>query len=236
MDQTFVDGVRIPLTWVSLSKGVVTYVKDEEKDGYCAIQLGFGRVNENNLPKPVRGSLKKVLRGEAFPEFIREVRLKKKVDLGVGDSVDPFEVLKVGDEIEVRGISKGKGFAGVVKRWGFAGGPKTHGQSDRQRAPGSIGQGTTPGRVYKGKKMAGRMGQSNVTVSGLKVVLVNREEGLIAVSGPVPGRPGTLLELTKVKSGSLKELTKEVEHVQMQQAQEGEDSSVKEETNESQEE
>ncbi|TSC54397.1 MAG: large subunit ribosomal protein L3 [Microgenomates group bacterium LiPW_16] len=95
--------------------------------------------------------------------------------------------LAVGDKVKVTGTSKGKGFAGVVKRWGFAGGPRTRGQSDRERAPGSIGQTTTPGRVYKGKKMAGRMGGKRVTIKGLKVVEIKPEENLLIVKGLVPG-------------------------------------------------
>ncbi len=237
MDQTFIEGVRIPVTWVSLSKGVVTQVKDAEKDGYYAVQLGFGKASDKKISKSAKEYLKKIVKTGNLPRFLREVRFKKQAEAKVGDEIDPFEIFKVGDEVEISGVSKGKGFAGVVKRWKFAGGPKTHGQSDRQRAPGSIGQGTTPGRVYKGKKMAGRMGQETVVVKGLRVVLIKPEEGLIAVSGPVPGRPGGLLEITKAKSGSLKELTKEAEQVQMQQAEstEGEVEEKKEEQNENKE-
>ncbi len=205
MDQTFFEGVRIPITWISLSKAVITQVKNPEKDGYWAVQVGFGKTSEKKLPKSLKERLKKIIKGEELPRFLREVRLNKPVEVKVGDSIDPFEIFKVGDEVEVSGVSKGKGFAGVVRRWKFAGGPKTHGQSDRQRAPGSIGQGTTPGRVYKGKKMAGRMGQETVTIKGLKVVMVEPEKGLIALSGPVPGKPGSWLRITKAKSGSLKE-------------------------------
>lgn len=219
MDQIFIDGVRIPITWILLSKGVVTQVKDVEKDGYYAVQLGFGKAKEKVLSKPVKEYLKKVVKTDSLPRFLKEVRLEKKEELKVGDEINPFEIFKVGDEVEISGVSKGKGFAGVVKRWGFAGGPKTHGQSDRQRAPGSIGQGTTPGRVYKGKRMAGRMGQETVTIKGLKVVLVNPEENLVAVSGPVPGGAGSLLRVTRTRSGSLKEITREVEKTQMQQTE-----------------
>ncbi len=233
MDQTFIDGVRIPITWILLSKGVVTQVKDAETDGYFAVQLGFGEADEKKISKSIRGHLKKSAKVSSLPRVLREVRLKKSAEVKIGDEIDPFEVFKVGDEVEVSGVSKGKGFAGVVKRWKFAGGPKTHGQSDRQRAPGSIGQGTTPGRVYKGKRMAGRMGQETVTVKGLKVVLVKPEENLIALSGPVPGRPGSLLKITRARSGSLKELTREVEQVQMQQEDTEE---KKEEQNENKEE
>lgn len=103
----------------------------------------------------------------------------------------------VGDKVKVTGISKGKGFAGVVKRWGFAGGPRTRGQSDRERAPGSIGQTTTPGRVYKGKKMAGRMGGKRVTIKGLKVVEIKPEENLLVVKGLVPGPKKSVLTIKK---------------------------------------
>ncbi|KKU80416.1 MAG: 50S ribosomal protein L3, partial [Candidatus Amesbacteria bacterium GW2011_GWA2_47_70] len=115
---------------------------------------------------------------------IKEVRNVKEADFLVGDVV------------KVRGVSKGKGFAGVVKRHGFAGGPRTHGQSDRERAPGSIGQTTTPGRVYRGKRMAGRMGGETVTTKGLKVLDINEKE--IAIIGAIPGHRGTLVRITKI--------------------------------------
>lgn len=105
--------------------------------------------------------------------------------------------LAVGDKVKITGISKGKGFAGVVKRWKFAGGPRTHGQSDRERAPGSIGQTTTPGRVYKGKKMAGRMGGKKVTIKGLKVVEIKPEEKLLVVKGLIPGNKGSFVRVSK---------------------------------------
>lgn len=106
--------------------------------------------------------------------------------------------LAIGDKVKVTGISKGKGFAGVVKRWKFAGGPRTHGQSDRERAPGSIGQTTTPGRVYKGKKMAGRMGGKRITIKGLKVVEIKPEENILVVKGLVPGNKGGMLKISKL--------------------------------------
>ena len=115
---------------------------------------------------------------------IKEVRNVKEADFLVGDVV------------KVRGVSKGKGFAGVVKRHGFAGGPRTHGQSDRERAPGSIGQTTSPGRVYRGKRMAGRMGGETVTTKGLKVLDINEKE--IAIIGAIPGHRGTLVRITKI--------------------------------------
>jgi ribosomal protein L3 len=120
------------------------------------------------------------------------------------------DIFKAGDVVAVTGISKGKGFAGVVKRHHFRGGPRTHGQSDRERAPGSIGQTTTPGRVYKGKRMAGRMGGEQATVKNLHIISVNTENGEVEISGQVPGNPGSLISIRKIKSGSLKELEHEV--------------------------
>lgn len=111
---------------------------------------------------------------------------------------DEIEGLAEGDKVKVRGTSKGKGFAGVVKRWGFAGGPKTHGQSDRHRAPGSIGAGTDPGRVWKGQKMAGRMGNRRVTIGGVKIIKVQPEEKLIFVKGAIPGNTGSQVSLIKI--------------------------------------
>jgi large subunit ribosomal protein L3 len=123
--------------------------------------------------------------------------------------VNAVDVLKPGDVVSVSGVSKGKGFAGGVKKWGFHGGPRTHGQSDRERAPGSIGQTTTPGRVYKGKKMAGRMGGERTTVTNLHIISINEESSEVEISGQVPGTTGSAITITKIKSGSLKDLEKE---------------------------
>lgn len=122
----------------------------------------------------------------------------KVVPVTILEAQDDISDLVEGDKIKICGTSKGKGFAGVVKRWSFAGGPKTHGQSDRHRAPGSIGAGTDPGRVWKGQKMAGRMGNQRVTVKGLKVVKIRPEEKLIFVKGAVPGSPKSPVILTKL--------------------------------------
>ncbi len=118
--------------------------------------------------------------------------------LNAGEKIQISDVFNSGDKIKVTGISKGKGFAGVVKRHGFKGGPKTHGQSDRQRHPGSIGQTTTPGRVYRGKRMAGHMGQSQTTVRNLQVFAVKPEENLLLIKGLVPGAKNGLLKITKI--------------------------------------
>jgi large subunit ribosomal protein L3 len=219
MSQTYVEGTRVAVTKLTVGPCIVTQVKTVEKDGYNALQLGFGLRKPKNVPKPLRGHLQKVPQGETI-KYLKEVRLDKKVNLGVGDKISISDIFKRGDRVTVTGTSKGKGFAGVVKRWGFAGGPKTHGQSDRLRAPGSIGQGTTPGRVYKGKKMAGRMGSKTVTVKNLIVVDVDEKKNELLLSGPVPGVSGGLLILTKTGSGKLSELVEETPVVQVEQAEE----------------
>ncbi len=133
------------------------------------------------------------------PKGVRKVVTRIKTEA----KVELAELFKAGDKVKVTGWAKGKGFAGVVKRWGFKGGPKTHGQSDRMRAPGSIGQGTTPGRVYKGKKMAGRMGGQRVTVSGLKIFGLDQENHFLLVTGLVPGSRNGKLIVKKMKEGKV---------------------------------
>lgn len=221
MSQTFVGDTRVPVTVVKTGPMVVTHIKNEEKDGYWAVQIGYGEKREKNTSKQLQGHLKKTSKDKKFSRFIREIKFKKKPDFKVGDQIKVSEVFKVGDVVEVTGVSKGKGFAGVIKRWGFAGGPRTHGQSDRQRAPGSIGQGTDPGRVWKGKKMPGRMGTDTVTVKNLVVVEVNENE--LKVSGPVPGAPKGLLIITKIRSGKLSDLDEKTPEVEMQKEVEEEE-------------
>jgi large subunit ribosomal protein L3 len=218
MSQSFVQGTRIPVTWIQAGPCVVTQLKNDEKDGYWAVQLGFGERKLKHTTKPLKGHLRGVTENGKTPRFLREVRLEKEPEFKVGDKVKVSDVFKKGDVVAVSGTSKGKGFAGVMKRWGFAGGPRTHGQSDRPRSPGSIGQGTDPGRVWKGKKMAGRMGNQTTTISNL--VVVDVDEDRLAVSGPIPGRPDALLMIRKIKSGKLDELVEEVPQVEVQQVEE----------------
>ncbi len=168
----------------------VTQVKTKEgKDAYAAIQVGQGSRKVKNIAKPVLGHT----RGKGF-EAIREFRTDNAA--AVGDTIDA-SVFAVGDTVQVSGITKGKGFAGVVKRHGFHGGPRSHGQKHTERSPGSIGGsgGRAGGRVAKGMRMAGRMGSDRVTVTNLKVLAVDVKAGEIIVSGAVPGRRGTLLEV-----------------------------------------
>ena len=187
------DGTRVPLTRVFVGDNSISQIKTSEKDGYMAVQVAFGK--RNKISKPLTGHLKKAGLKNT-PRFLREIRVDDVAGFESGTVVTPEEVLSAGDKIDVVGVSKGKGFAGAVKRWGFHGGPKTHGQSDRHRAPGSIGQGTTPGRVYKGKKMAGRMGSDRVTIKNLEIADV--KDGEILIKGLIPGPKGNVVMITKI--------------------------------------
>jgi large subunit ribosomal protein L3 len=208
MGAVYVGDRRYTVTWVKVDPCVVTQIKHMEKDGYMAVQLGTGSRRIKNITKPLQGHLKitqnaKVKSQNTASRYLREIRIKEESDLKEGESVKLTDVLKKGDVVTVTGISKGKGFAGVVKRYNFAGGPKTHGQSDRERAPGSIGQRTTPGRVYKGKRMAGRMGGDRVTMKNLMIVDVDEKNNLVAISGPVPGIIDGLVFVRKTGEGSV---------------------------------
>lgn len=204
-------GRRVGATILEVSPNLVAQVKNkEDKDGYNAVQLGYGA--KKSVSKPQIGHVKKAGIDQKVRWFkeVRvnsdELRMKNttqplKIDLEnikPGQQITVNQVFSVGDIVKVTGISKGKGFAGGVKRWGFAGGPKTHGQSDRHRAPGSIGSGTTPGRVYKGKKMAGHTGNEKSSVLNAEVVKIDRANNLVFVKGGVPGSVGGDLLITKL--------------------------------------
>ncbi len=199
MTQIFDDnGVVIPVTLIEAGPCYVTQKKTQEKDGYNAIQLGFGEVRENGLNKPMTGHLNKA--NAPAIKYLREFHVIDPDEYEEGQMID-VSIFRVGDKVDVTGTSKGKGFAGVVKRHGFRGGPKTHGQSDRWRAPGSIGAGSTPGRVLKGMRMAGRMGNQRVTVQNLKIALVDPDKNILAVRGAIPGGKNGLIVINEaVKS------------------------------------
>lgn len=197
------DGTRIPVTVVAVEDMPVVAVKTQEKSGYTALQVGYGSRKKTNQVS--MGQVKKA-NLSAMPLVLREIKTADEATLpAVGDLVKPEEVLKAGDIVKVTGTSKGKGFAGVVKRHNFRGGPRTHGQSDRERAPGSIGQTTTPGRVYRGKRMAGRMGQDTVTLANLLVMDITESEGkkTLLIKGLVPG--GVNSVITVEKTGEMSE-------------------------------
>lgn len=193
MTQVFDDaGRQLPITIVEVEPASVVRVKSMEKDGYTAVQVGYGTAKESKLTKPVAGLVKALA---TKPRRFAEERLDAVDGIEVGQAIAIDDVLQVGDMVSVTGFSKGKGFQGGVKRWGFAGGPKTHGQSDRHRAPGSIGAGTSPGRVWKGKKMAGHMGNKQITTAGLRVVSI--EGNKIMLKGAVPGARESWVMLRK---------------------------------------
>lgn len=208
MGQTFVEDTRVAVTVLKTGPSIVTQVKTEEKDGYNAVQLGYGEKSVKNVSKQLQGHLKIAIKEGKAPRYVREERLTEASDLVVGTLITPAEVLEPGDIVNITSISKGKGFAGVVKRYKFAGGPKTHGQSNRERSPGSIGQGTTPGRVWRGKKMAGRMGTETITVKNLHIVAVDPEKNEISIAGPVPGGRGTFVVVRKTGKGDINDLVK----------------------------
>ena len=212
--QTFIEGFKVAVTKVTAGPCIVTQVKTMDRDGYWALQIGFLSKKAKNTSKPLQGHLKTVVSHQStvdsYPRHLREVRLDAEPTQKVGDVIQIADIFKPGDVVAVTGVTKGKGFAGVVKKHGFHGGPRTHGQSDRERAPGSIGQTTTPGRVYKGKRMAGRMGTETVTIKNLHIISVNSETNEMEISGQIPGTTGTLVTINKIKSGSLKELEHEV--------------------------
>jgi large subunit ribosomal protein L3 len=189
-------GETVPVTVLQVGPCVVTQILTPERNGYRAVQIGFG--HKKRLNEPEQGHLKA---SGAQSRFLREMKVVDDADeYTVGQTLDAG-FFEVGEVVDVTGTSKGKGFTGVVKRHGFRGGPKTHGQSDRLRAPGSIGATSTPGRVFKGQRMAGRSGADRVTVQNLKVVRVDPERNVLLVQGSVPGpNEGLLLVRKAIKA------------------------------------
>ena len=195
MSQVFEDnGTVAAVTVIEAGPCTVTQVKTADKDGYNAVQLGFGEAKR--LKSPQRGHLK----GTGEFRYLREFRLDETKEVEVGQKIDVSQ-FQSGDLVDVTGVSKGKGFAGVVKRHHFAGGPKTHGQSDRHRAPGSVGAGTSPGRVFKGQRMPGHMGNQQATVRNLEVFEADPARNLLLVKGAVPGSQNGLLLIKKSSRG-----------------------------------
>ncbi|MGE0544222.1 MAG: 50S ribosomal protein L3 [Dehalococcoidia bacterium] len=184
------DGTVVGCTVLEAGPCLVTQVKTKERDGYEAVQLGFG--TKKRLNDPEKGHLKNL----GNLRYLREFKADSLDGIEVGQRIG-VELFEPGDRVDVTGISKGRGFAGGVKRHGFHGGPKTHGQSDRHRAPGSIGSGTTPGRVLKGQKMAGHMGDERTTIRNLEVIEANPARGILIIKGPVPGAKDGLVRIRK---------------------------------------
>jgi large subunit ribosomal protein L3 len=189
MTQVFLDnGVVEPVTVVEAGPCTVTQIKTRAKDGYEAVQLGFGQTG--HLNKSEEGHLARS--GSSKLPTLHEFRTANVDEFEIGQTCD-VSTFNEGDVVDVTGTSKGRGFTGTMKRHNFSGGPKTHGQSDRWRAPGSIGAGTTPGKVLKGKKMSGHHGNARITTQGLIIVKVDVERNLLLVRGAIPGpRRGTV--------------------------------------------
>ncbi len=191
MSQVFrEDGGLDGVTAIEAGPCTIVQVKTTAKEGYNSVQLGYGE--DKRLNSAEKGHVK----GLGQFRHLRELRVDSTDDVQVGQKID-VGLFKAGDFVNVTGVTKGKGFAGVVKRHHFKGGPKTHGQSDRERHPGSIGSTTTPGRVYKGMRMAGHMGDKQLTTRNLKVVLTDPARNLLLVKGAVPGATNGLLIIKK---------------------------------------
>ncbi len=192
------DGTAVPVTVIDTASCTIVQVKTKEKDGYEAVQLGFGE--RKRITRALKGHMKDFGQFQVLREFGTDDVESAEAGGKVG-----CDIFEVGDLVDVSGTSKGKGFAGVVKRHGFRGGPKTHGQSDRHRAAGSIGAGTDPGRVIKGKRMAGHMGTGEATIKNLKVVRVDADKGVLLVRGAVPGNEGIVVRVRRSPAMKVKQ-------------------------------
>jgi len=185
------NGESISATLIEAGPCDVVQIKTEETDGYNAVQLGFQDMRDKLVNKPIKGHFKKA---KVPPKrILKEFRDFDK-DVKVGDNIK-VDVFNENDIIKVSGYSKGKGFAGVVKKYAFRGGPKTHGQSDRLRTPGSIGQSSDPKRVFKGMRMAGRMGNTRTTISNLRILKIDADKNLLLIKGSVPGSRNSIIEI-----------------------------------------
>jgi len=190
MTQVFDEkGLAQPVTVLQAGPVVITQIKDMDTDGYVAVQVGFGEKKEKNINKAQKGHYKDL----GNFKFLKEFALPDTGDYKVGDAID-LSIFEEGDEVNISSVSKGKGFQGVVKRHNFAGGPRSHGQKHQERKPGSIGA-TGPQRVFKGTRMAGRMGSDRVTLKNLKVVQIDTASNQLLVKGAVAGRKGSLVEI-----------------------------------------
>jgi large subunit ribosomal protein L3 len=192
----------IPVTVISASTNVVTQVRSPEKDGYNAVQIGFGEIEGRKVNKPAGGHFEAA--GVTPRRHLAEIRTSDAAAYTIGQELAPADVFAAGDVVDVSGTTKGKGFAGVMKRHGFAGVSASHGAHRNHRKPGSIGGCATPGRVFKGMRMAGRMGGVTATTQNLTVHAVDAERGLLLIKGAVPGPKGSLLVIrTAAKKGGV---------------------------------
>lgn len=190
MTQIFTeDGTRVPVTVVQAGPCVVTQKKNQEMDGYSAVQIGFESLEASRANKPQLGHCTKA--GHGVFRHLKEIKLANAAELNLGDTLTVDQFLP-GDYVDVTGTSIGKGFQGVIKRWNFKGGRASHG-SRFHRAPGSIGASATPSRVFKNKKMPGQMGNVKVTVQGLQIVRVDSADNLLLIKGAIPGHKNNIV-------------------------------------------
>lgn len=228
MSQVFSEkGEALPVTVIKAGPCFVVQKKSDSKEGYDAIQLGYGEIKEKSLNKPERGHFEKAKVGSL--KYLREFRVENVDEYQLGQEIK-VDVFKVGDYVDVKGTSKGKGFAGGVKRWGFKGGPASHGSSHHRRV-GSIGASSFPSRVLPGTKMAGRMGGNSSVAKKLEVVKIIPEENLILVKGAIPGVKKGLVVISKSKK---QEIGKIQEKPELQEKKEKEKKEEKQETQEKQ--
>jgi large subunit ribosomal protein L3 len=203
MTQTWDENNRIvPVTVVAAGTNVVTQVRRPETDGYNAVQIGFGEIDGRKVTKPLAGHFEKA--GTTPRRHVVEIRTADAASYEVGQELSP-ELFAAGDDVDVTGTSKGKGFAGVMKRHGFAGVGASHGAHRNHRKPGSIGACATPGRVFKGVRMAGQMGGDTVTTQNVSIHAVDAEKGLILLKGAVPGPKGGLVVIRSAAKSTVKE-------------------------------
>ena len=201
MTQTWDENNRIvPITVIAASTNVVAGIRTPDVDGYNAIQVGFGEIEGRKVTKPEAGQFAKA--GVTPRRHVVEIRTADATTYAVGQELSPADVFTAGDEIDVTGTSKGKGFAGTMKRHGFSGVGASHGAHRNHRKPGSIGGASTPSRVFKGLRMAGRMGNARQTTQNLTVHAVDAEKGLLLVKGAVPGPKGGVVLVRSAAKGA----------------------------------
>ncbi len=188
------DGTAVPCTVVAAGPCPVVQIKDEEKDGYTALQIGFDELPERKVTKPAAGHMNKAGRG--LFRILKEFRVPNVGEYEVGQDIT-VEMFTPGEKVKVTGTSKGKGFQGVMKRWNFGGMPASHGHEKVHRSPGSVGNATHPGRVFRGKKMPGQMGNKTVTSINLEIVDVRPEDNILIIRGAVPGPKNGLIMVRK---------------------------------------
>jgi large subunit ribosomal protein L3 len=194
MTQIFKDtGEEVPVTIIETEPSIVLQLKSKEKDGYTAVQLGYGTKKEKSVSRPLAAIYKKL--EITPPRFVKELKVKDMADIKIADKIEAG-MFTAGEYVDITGVSIGKGFQGGMKRWHWKGGPGSHGSMTHRR-PGSIGSSSDPSRVFKGHHLPGHMGNRKVTVQGLEIIEVDKDNNVILVKGAVPGKKGNYLIINK---------------------------------------